>query len=261
MVQNTPTKLYKYQAINKHSIQNLKHGQVWFSKPEKLNDPFDCAIPFTFNWTDDDLILFYDSQYNELKNQNKNTTVPHHIDFFFDNGRPNQRYKRFVDNLQKDLSIQLHNRISQLGIACFTEKKDDILMWSNYANSHKGFCIEFDTSYAPFHTLNALQKVVYDSKYPSLSPVAILKSKGIPDDVLKTKSTRWEYENEWRLVTVKGNTALEYDPKALTAIYFGCSMSEKYMRQISILFTNSNIQLFKMQRSKTDFSLIPVPYK
>ncbi len=30
-----------------------------------------------------------------------------------------------------------------IGILCFTEKNDNLLMWSHYANSHKGFVLEF----------------------------------------------------------------------------------------------------------------------
>ena len=46
MAENIPPKLYKFQSFeNQHSIENLEKSQIWFSKPEGLNDPFDCAVP------------------------------------------------------------------------------------------------------------------------------------------------------------------------------------------------------------------------
>ena len=36
------------------------------------------------------------------------------------------------------------------GITCLSEVKDDLLMWSHYGGKYKGFCLEFDSKYAPF---------------------------------------------------------------------------------------------------------------
>ena len=44
MVKNIPPKLYKFQSFeSEHWKDNL--SQIWLSKPKRLNDPFDCAIP------------------------------------------------------------------------------------------------------------------------------------------------------------------------------------------------------------------------
>ena len=43
-------KLYKYYSFeDKYSIENLKNGLVHFSKPEKFNDPFDCAVSISLD--------------------------------------------------------------------------------------------------------------------------------------------------------------------------------------------------------------------
>ena len=39
-----PDRLYKYQPPTEHAIQNLRNRQLWFGKPCRFNDPFDCAI-------------------------------------------------------------------------------------------------------------------------------------------------------------------------------------------------------------------------
>jgi hypothetical protein len=34
----------------------------------------------------------------------------------------------------------------EVGVLCFSEKYDNILMWSHYAKSHTGLCVEFSRS-------------------------------------------------------------------------------------------------------------------
>ena len=44
-MENTkPKYLYKYEAISKQSLENLKNQIIYFASPSKFNDPFDCAI-------------------------------------------------------------------------------------------------------------------------------------------------------------------------------------------------------------------------
>ena len=35
-------------------------------------------------------------------------------------------------------------KIEDYGIACFTTKNDNTLLWSHYADEHQGICLEFD---------------------------------------------------------------------------------------------------------------------
>lgn len=41
-----PPKLYKFQSYNKQTVENPKNQCIWFSNPEKFNDPFDCSISY-----------------------------------------------------------------------------------------------------------------------------------------------------------------------------------------------------------------------
>jgi len=256
MVKNIPPKLYKFQTFNKYSIQNLKRGQIWFSKPEKLNDPFDCAIPFILDWTDKDFETFY------LQLQGKDNFATPTKSFYVTDGKPNQKFQDITRKTHEYyMRLKIINQISGMGISCFTENLDNILMWSHYADSHKAFCIEFDTNYSPFLDAEKLHQVIYSNKYPSLSPVAFFQGGYMPIDILITKSIWWKYENEWRQIIDIGNMPVEYDPRALTAIYFGCSMPDKQMRQIAAILAKSATPLFKMQRSHKDYGLVPIPYK
>ena len=39
-----PTRTFKFAKINDRLIQSLIKSEIYFSVPEKLNDPFDCRI-------------------------------------------------------------------------------------------------------------------------------------------------------------------------------------------------------------------------
>ena len=46
MKRTLPSKLYKYQPYTTQTLENLKKRQIWFSKPSRFNDPFDCGIQY-----------------------------------------------------------------------------------------------------------------------------------------------------------------------------------------------------------------------
>jgi hypothetical protein len=133
-------------------------------------------------------------------------------------------------------------------------------MWSHYSDGHKGLCLEFDTKYFPFEDVSKIHRVIYQNRYPVLSPVAFIIKDFFPFEPALTKSRNWKYEKEWRILHQPGNIALEYDPRALTAIYFGCSMLDKVKNDIANLRAKAAPRLFQMQRSKTEFKLEVVPY-
>ena len=56
--------------------------------------------------------------------------------------------------------------ITNMGVFCLSERCDSILMWSHYADCHKGVCIGFDTTY---FKQPHIQKIRYNSEYPNLN--------------------------------------------------------------------------------------------
>ena len=126
-----------------------------------------------------------------------------------------------------------------MGIMCFTQDHQNLLMWSHYANHHKGFVLEFDTAY-DVSTLLRVSKVEYSNEYP------ILDYSEMTNDqykvVLLRKSEGWKYEQEWRMVVFNGaNTNLPFKPAAITGLIFGCRADfEMKKRILSILEIRSS---------------------
>ena len=255
-----PVKLYKYQSLSTaHTLENIKKSQIWFSKPALLNDPFDCAIPVVISVTDEEYQELYimlmqkaTSEQGRIEVESKYTT----------NGKVNAEFKAHVSKLQSDLSrIKVDKEFSQMGVACFSEYPESILMWSHYAEGHQGLCLEFDTNYFPFIDREKLHRVIYSGKYPVISPSAVIHDTYLPITPLITKSTDWVYENEWRIIMKKGNDKLIYKPTTLTAIYLGCSITEENKKKIESILVESPTSLYCMKRSSDKFAVQAVPYK
>jgi len=77
------------------------------------------------------------------------------------------------------------------GIVCLTAAPCSTLMWSHYADNHKGICLEFlakDTFFG------AAVKIIYRAEYPKM-----LLGGNFGQMMLTVKSKDWEKEEEYRL--------------------------------------------------------------
>ena len=51
-----------------------------------------------------------------------------------------------LNNLEEISKLQIISNQNRLGIFCLSANCSSILSWSHYSDSHRGFCIGFDTS-------------------------------------------------------------------------------------------------------------------
>jgi hypothetical protein len=66
---------------------------------------------------------------------------------------PRNRFKELISVCQPELSDELQRGISKMcnetyGVLCCTELECDLVMWSHYAQQHKGFVMEFDWTHS-----------------------------------------------------------------------------------------------------------------
>jgi hypothetical protein len=243
-------KLYKYRSTSKYSLEGLINNELFFSSYEDFNDPFEFENPAP------DLTQAYKNarkKYRELFD-NKEITRKVFLQLVDLAKRPSeevlQERKQTLDNIKKN--------ILNIGILCLSEIDNNILMWSHYAEEHRGFCIEFDQLDANISVVSDTIKVQYleefedlnnpdlmvdffmimfwdyrdwprpkwEKKYIELSE-ALVKHEESQSAVaiMGNKYIDWSYEKEVRLTTkVKG--PLKYDPKSVISITFGLRMSE-----------------------------------
>ena len=239
-----PPVLYKYESFNTYSLSNLKNAQIYFNRPVDFNDPFDCSlVSKSFKYEDSDIIMFYNYLISKIS-PNKPNRATQSIKDVPDN------FKKTVDKVAKEFAEEKQKKyLYKIGCCCFSESKDNLLLWSHYSDGHKGFCLEFDTSFDPFKK-NAF-KVEYSNYFPKLNPIKIITLKNahvrevlIP---LLTKYSCWEHEKEWRIYHEEPQILYKYEVEALKAVYFGTSMENSHIEIIYSLLQgkNPNIEFYK----------------
>jgi len=81
---------------------------------------------------------------------------------------------------------------------CFGATRENIQMWSYYAEGHTGVCVHFDATIAP---TGAALRVNYSNDYPILPlPLADFPPDLVVRLALGTKARAWEHEQEYRLI-------------------------------------------------------------
>lgn len=138
----------------------------------------------------------------------------------------------------------------KIGIYSLSKTYLDELLWAHYANSHKGFCIEYDldTLIKTFKTEKIFSFPVIYNKIP---PEITIKDMSIKNNDLihklsGFKSKRWEYEEEYRIITnYFGKQSYNYH--ALKSIYFGLRISEAHKLEIFRTLSDRNIKFYQIQ--------------
>jgi hypothetical protein len=138
----------------------------------------------------------------------------------------NGKYKKTHKKKRETFKSNLNN----IGICCFTENKNSILMWSHYADSHKGFCLEF------FKRENELYPINYINDFSKTNYYENVKDSEF--HITYSKSIEWKYENELRSIVTNIKTKnpnsrkIKFDEKRLKAVYFGVKASDKLKMKI-----------------------------
>ncbi len=248
MPKNLPPYLYKYQPYNIQTLDNIKDRYIWFSKPDDFNDPFDCSINFSFDdLTEDEWAFLYRKAQEGLTKERDQRSAT----ALFAGNRPSPNFKRFYSEKMKILAgKRLETEFKQRGVACFSEKMDDILMWSHYADGHKGFCLEYDTRFLPF---SKAVPVEYSETYPTINPLEDINNLLI--QLAITKSIGWSYEEEWRIFHEVGNKEFGVPVDALTGVYFGCEMPYVHKEVIALVLRDAPTKLYEARISETNFEL------
>ncbi|MCL1066700.1 DUF2971 domain-containing protein [Shewanella olleyana] len=117
----------------------------------------------------------------------------------------NEEFNAVMDKAKEHASTVLTEKSNELiGVLSLTEKEDNLLMWSHYAESHSGYCIGFNSNHSFFKRKRSekdefyhLRKVKYLPHRPSKMMVDMNGT-----DMLLLKSEVWEYEQEWRMCAV-----------------------------------------------------------
>ena len=253
-----PSYLYKYRSTDEMHLNSLQNEKLYLSKPVGFNDPTE-SLAFI---NQDRLFLMAINIPNE-------SCLFDHSDT--DDWSNNFLLKR-TELLNKSLEYIKHNR-ERVKVLCLSEVIDSPLMWSHYAEDHKGFAIRYNTKLLEIPECilcenekrcfcrrpgKPLFPVIYKDERYDASAVALARAMylefndgnedfGYPFPLLTVlqKSRDWEYEREWRIIC--NNTDISFFTLIPDAIFLGERIGVKLALELSRIAREKNLSLFKMR--------------
>lgn len=247
--------IYKY--VNRaDGLRILSENTLKFSSPFDFNDPFDCYEELIkFDLTVAFIEELVQNGSLKLTEEDKKLTpekLLEQVESVFD----------FKNSVLKSI---FHNIKTELWISCFCREYNEILMWSHYADKHKGLCIGFNLD----GLLETFKFIKSNVNYPdNFSKVDYCAN---PEKALEyfvsTKAKNWKYENEIRLRTNKENIEFidnplkgitKISPKSISEIYIGnkTELTDCELSDIISKYGNNGIKIRKMKLNKNEYSLI-----
>ena len=229
---------YSFRSVNKYLFQDLINNEVTVVSPELFNDPVDC--PF----------------FSIIKRKRSEVS--------YDNTPFEKAYSYFkISCFVSNLNLAGEEKEKK-----HVEEYKNFLMWSHYADSHRGICVKYHIK--EMFLVN-VEKEGIASRWIDVdySKDEFIYKKGnnnfTIEEAFGTKANHWEYENEVRL--------LHYDPNCNTpfkalplgkngnveAVYFGLKCPKKDIETIRGILTE-DVAYFQMKEDDEDiFKLVEVP--
>lgn len=247
-MKNVVKMLYKYRSFQAKALSIIINRELYFATPEQLNDPVDCQVGIA------DALKMAIARAEQ-------------------DGQSSVRSK--IEKLIKIEHIlqKMENDVKSTAVLSLSKKNLDVVMWSNYADEHRGFCLGFKLSekFRRFDESNAIlgmEECFYTDDNPFLK---YLLEFGSTDEVppwdefwpalisigLVAKSKAWEKEEEVRVIRGKSGT-VSFSPSELREVIFGLKMSEHNRYTIKNLLSSpewDHVKYRKVVRHDDGFAL------
>jgi Protein of unknown function (DUF2971) len=185
--ENDGAKLYKYCGIDTgHKI--LTSNTILLQPPDNFNDPFDCL-----------------SRVGVWDEATRFGPIAEELDFVRAKiAELPSKYQPKKFTLFNDLRTAY-----RYAITCFSSNSLSHLMWSHYANNHRGICLEFKIS----DVLGSTHPCFYTHEMPDFDP----QSRNLGSALVK--GHEWHYEKEWRYLKETIRLKMRLLSSALHQIY------------------------------------------
>ena len=212
---------YKFYKTNYDNVCAVTHNELYAASPLDFNDPFEGKST--------------GEGFKEISEQLNENMHPENVHRY--------RTRRYVICFSKPKSH-------------FDDIKGNILLWSHYAASHQGFCVEYKDAVEKY-----LKSLPYYENDRSISyEDAFPIDNGNPTNAIFTKSRCWEYESEYRFIfKSEGLKIIKIDPcNVINAIYLGALMdvNSDFALKLIKFAKNNGIKCYKMECSPTKYNLI-----
>lgn len=254
---DTPAILYKYRDYeNSYHRLILEKGEIYLPSVNEFNDPQDCNLPFRYREKE----LTEENIFRKCLEISRRaypsfTEEEHHERAY----REQRARSIFDEHHLEQYDADLYRSIcNTYGLYCLTQDETNFLMWSYYSNSHKGFCVGFNTEKLIRLKLFSLGgKVLYKNQFPKIPLFNNEDSFFL--NIFFTKSKVWKHENEYRLLhKFKTGKSHAIPIDIIEEVILGANFPEKdilgFTKQLTQILPHTKI--FKMELNKTSFGLV-----
>lgn len=253
--------LYKYRNWKDDNHKNmLRQNEVYMSPPGKLNDPFDCRIY-------ENHLKFVNTE--KRKEEYILKSLKEHSDYFIKKNISETEAREILTERLKDtLHYQVRSEVlrnefddKHYGILCLSENWESILMWTHYADDHKGYCIGFEQKWICLPSLfGKVKRVNYSEEYPEIDPLN--KDKNSWELQYFHKSLDWKYESEVRALNLFSEENTEnqsrivvLENKYIKEIVLGLNTSETDKKEIIAIAKDKNIDIYQTMKAEFEFKI------
>lgn len=234
---------YSFRSVSEYSLADLRNNTVSLSSVSTFNDPVDSSF---FPWID-----------KQLREKSTDDARKIYLEAMKE-AFGKYRARCFVATQPLPLNWKEakapRESFENVPPYCNT------LMWAHYSNYHKGFCVEYnipsDVAGVDVRTKRvvAMRPINYVDNMPYKQDLTF-------EEAFLTKSKRWEYEHEVRMIYFKqgDNSAnpvvslgTDYE-KSIRAVYIGMRCHKEHEAEIlDIMRAHPSIPVYRMKVSNDD---------
>lgn len=232
--ESTAQPYFKYRSLaDPYTKALFEKRELWYSAPKDFNDPFDCNLPLNCDGLTNKEIEDYNVAIARRMGRPLSSDELNEATNTVKSGRINQ----LLDKWRKDVYVDS-------SVCCFSHLGDSIQMFSYYADSHKGICIEFSFAVLDMPTgISVAQQlfgsprivpidVVYKKKFPELNFLKLFAfdPKKMVKTLLGTKAINWKHEKEFRIFRPQMPAgAIPFAPNILKRVILGAKTDDDKM--------------------------------
>jgi hypothetical protein len=264
---NIPRKLYKYMPVDVPRLSSIKMNFLHCSSPSNFNDPYDSLMGYDMEEILNNEFTGGWERFVQLI-MNKETDL-----------KAKENALKIINSEEDVLNRYNTLRSNNIYVSCFSAVNDSMLMWSHYADSHKGICVEYDLSkegmrfvrswiYPVLYSDKVVLRREYQNSASSMFDQCVGKIPNVDRElyvlyVLPSlfKYYMWAYEEEWRFIVNKPINSKEDYVLCDTpsAIYLGSKISFESENMVHSICQDKGISLYKMHIDRAKYRLSSLP--
>lgn len=229
----------------------MSKAEIYYANPRSFNDPLDCdpTIHVDIDLPDlEKLCSRFIAVADGAEKAKRAIGVHQYMSTEYGDYKTNKNaQKYYIQRLAFEIKNRLDAEMGARGVFSLAERWNCPLMWSHYADEHRGICIEYDMA---DHDCTYIKPVDYrrprSIKTSDLVQWKFHKSAEAEEQVFDTyffaKSPQWRYEREWR--DIHSSNGVMPAPFRISSVYFGLRCDAAVQTSIVKLFSNSDVSPF-----------------